>query len=82
MIDKIAVYGTLKMGFGNHRLIQNCRYLGEDTLKNFDMYSLGGFPGVIHGKGEIKVEVYELNRLETLETVSYTHLTLPTIYSV
>lgn len=72
-----AVYGTLRNGWGNHRLLDNehCTFLGtERTLPLFHMISLGGFPGVIpNGKQEITIEIYEVNspeverRLDQLE---------------
>lgn len=45
-----AVYGTLRQGFGNNRLLQNqySKYLGTQTLfAPFRMVSMGGFPGMI-----------------------------------
>lgn len=45
-----AVYGTLRQGFGNNRLLQNkySEYLGTQRLEApFRMVSMGGFPGMI-----------------------------------
>lgn len=68
----VCVYGTLRRGFGNHRLLANGRMLGECRLDGWEMYSLGDFPAVVPGDGEIVCEVYEidqaiLNRLDHLE---------------
>jgi gamma-glutamylaminecyclotransferase len=58
---KIFVYGTLKKGFGNHRLIKEARFLGESFIKG-TMYSMGAFPGVVlKGDNNIKGEVYEVD---------------------
>lgn len=71
---KIAVYGTLKRDFSNHRLLNNAKFLGEgETLPIFDMISFGSYPGVLDGTDAIKVEVFEfeddaiLRNLDMLE---------------
>lgn len=73
---KVAVYGSLRQGMGNHGLLRGQTFLGETvTDEPFAMYSLGGFPKVtLHGAKvcPIVVEVYDvdeqgliaLNRLE------------------
>lgn len=74
---KVFVYGSLKRGRGNHRLLQGAQFLGpaqtdEDT---FRMYDLGAYPGIVHEHGPnhpVKGEVYlvdddtlkDLDRLE------------------
>ena len=60
---KVMVYGTLKRGHGNHRLLEGCPHVGDTTLTGYDMYSLGGFPGIKDGEGLIEVETYEINPL-------------------
>lgn len=70
----IFTYGTLKKGHGNHRLLESATYLGTaQSLPEFTMLHLGGFPGIVRG-GEtvIKGELYEvddatLSRLDRLE---------------
>ena len=62
----VAVYGTLKQGFGNHRLLQHCTKVGTVDLEGWDMYSLGGFPAVCKGNGTILAEVYEVEDLATM----------------
>ncbi|MBD3814901.1 MAG: gamma-glutamylcyclotransferase [Halothiobacillus sp.] len=57
---RVAVYGTLRLGQRNHRLLEGYKCLGTTTLAGFDMYNLGAFPAVTHGAGEITVEVYEI----------------------
>lgn len=60
----IAVYGSLRKGFGNHHILKNANYLGEfDTEPIYDMYSLSAFPGLVTGGNtSIKMEVYEVDR--------------------
>lgn len=60
----VAVYGTLKRGYGNHRLLNDCHHVGDDYLANFCMYSLGAYPAVKNDKDSphaISVEVYEVD---------------------
>lgn len=61
-MHKVAVYGTLREGCGNHRYyLQGQEKLGEQELKGFRMFSLGGFPGVKeHADSSIKIEVYQV----------------------
>lgn len=79
----VAVYGTLKRRHGNHRLLQNSKYIGEFlTKKKYPMVVKGSIPFVGHGfeflgldkevGHNIVVEVYEvdsdtLKQLDSLE---------------
>ena len=57
-----------------------------DTLDSKLLELLNERADLVHEVGEIKkkdgIEIYAPEREESLLTVSYTHLTLPTIYSV
>ena len=63
---KVFVYGTLKQGYHNHRLLAQATLLGEFTTPpNYTMYHLGGFPAVVmDGNTAIIGEVYEVDRQE------------------
>jgi gamma-glutamylcyclotransferase (GGCT)/AIG2-like uncharacterized protein YtfP len=74
----VCVYGTLRKGCGNHRIMEMAKgiFLRNDTVTGYKMFSLGGFPGIIHAESNdypIVVEIYEvpmegvLNNLDRLE---------------
>lgn len=69
----VAVYGSLKKGFHNdHYIASSDTFVGDGTVKGFDMFSLGGYPMIVPGNGQISVEVYEVsettfNTLDRLE---------------
>lgn len=68
---KIAVYGSLKRGFGNHFFLQKSRFLTTTNTKDsiFMLNSFGAFPAVTkNGKFKIQVEIYEINK-KTLNTL-------------
>lgn len=71
---RVFVYGTLLSGESNNGLLRDAILEGEaETAPHFEMYSLGGFPGVVHGgRGRIRGEVYlvdqrTLDALDRLE---------------
>lgn len=70
----VFVYGTLKKGYGNHRLLAQSMFVGKAiTEPNFTMLHLGGFPGIVQsGDTAIHGEVYRvsnatLTQLDRLE---------------
>ena len=61
-MNKVAVYGSLKKGFGNHRLLKGSNMIDETFTKpEFHMGSFGAFPGIVEGNKKVKVEVYEVD---------------------
>lgn len=70
----VFVYGTLMKGKSNHQsFLTDAKFIGDFTAKDFALYDLGDYPGIIDCKGErVKGEVYAidshmLNRLDMLE---------------
>lgn len=57
----IAVYGTLRKGWGANALLDECEYIGVDRLQG-TLYDLGGFPGYKDdgSNGTVVCEVYEV----------------------
>ncbi len=71
-----AVYGSLRAGLGNHRVLGDSPRQEDGIIKDqFRMVSLGGFPGLLEdGQAtDVVVEVYEVEtsatarRLDALE---------------
>lgn len=58
----VAVYGSLRQGLHNHRLLESSNYLGDfNTEPIYSLYSLGSFPGLKeNGNTSIVMEVYEV----------------------
>ena len=72
----VAVYGTLKQGGGNHRLLNTSEYLGEVVSEDKLRLVCDGLPFVIRGADDrgshLRMELYEvdhqtLSRLDHLE---------------
>jgi gamma-glutamylaminecyclotransferase len=66
----VAVYGSLKQGYGNHGLLERGQAeligLGTTSLSTFEMISFGAFPGLIinpSSHNKVGVEVYRINEL-------------------
>ena len=59
---KVFVYGTLKQGFGNHRLLSDSKFLGIDVLQDHTLIQTPGFPYMVESKGDkARGEVYEVD---------------------
>lgn len=69
--NRVGVYGSLKQGFGNHRVMQQAggKLVGEATMVGATMYSLGAFPGLIldNNTSPIHLEVYEVQDMQPLD---------------
>lgn len=69
---KICVYGSLRKGMGNHRIIENSQLVSTETVNlPFEMIDMGSYPGLIRSKelNEIVIEVYQVD-MPTYERVS------------
>tara|TARA_R100001015_G_C4607400_1_gene162500 strand:+ start:152 stop:505 length:354 start_codon:yes stop_codon:yes gene_type:complete len=63
-MELVFVYGTLRKGHGNHKLIEGGRFMGSGlTVKKYAMYSRG-IPFVSEDEpvSRIKGEVYEVSK--------------------
>lgn len=81
----VAVYGTLKRGYGNNRLLSSSEFLQEDFVSDFALFYSGSsasFPVAMHEESQqgskIKVEVWNigdcaqtLRSLDSLEGVPW-----------
>jgi gamma-glutamylcyclotransferase (GGCT)/AIG2-like uncharacterized protein YtfP len=67
---RVLVYGSLREGFGNHRLVQHCTCLGMAAVQGFRMVDLGVFPGLVEENTGASVvgEVYQVDK-HTLATL-------------
>lgn len=60
----VVVYGSLKKGFHNHRLLEGSKLLNDKVFFSGTMASLGGFPCVSkQGNTKIVGEMYEVDDL-------------------
>jgi gamma-glutamylaminecyclotransferase len=71
-VERVFVYGSLKRGSGNHRILEGSLYYGHALILG-TMYDYGAFPAVdLAGRSNVHGEVYEvsaatLDRLDSLE---------------
>lgn len=71
----VAVYGSLREGLGNHRVIAGNEFVVQTTLSgNYRMVSLGGFPGVMpteNPTAPIVVEVYRVESPDRMQSLDW-----------
>lgn len=71
----ICVYGSLRAGMGNHRVIEGSKKLSTETVQiPFKMIDMGSYPGLLETEenNAIVIEIYEVTpdtykRVERLE---------------
>ena len=66
----LAVYGTLKKGYGNHYLIKECPFMGEILLPNMRCYMGSSFPMAwydLTSEQSLKCELYNIVSPKVLE---------------
>lgn len=65
MSQLVAVYGSLKRGYGNHGFLDTAELLNvtRTAESDYKMFALGGYPGVVKSDEgyKIHVEVYEVD---------------------
>jgi len=58
----VAVYGTLRRGgFANRRFGLDHAPLEAQLNIDGRLYDLGGYPGFVHGEGEVVTEIYRVS---------------------
>ena len=74
-MELIFVYGTLRKGFHNHRLLKNSTFIGKGRTKKKYKMTVNGIPfvsekeGISHIVGEVyEVDEKTLKRLDILES--------------
>lgn len=78
----LFVYGSLKKGFYNHRLLKESTFIGSGIISGYDLYDLGYYQGIKRGSGEVLGEIYEidqetLKRVDVLESEGYLYRRVP-----
>jgi gamma-glutamylaminecyclotransferase len=69
-LHRIFVYGSLRRGLHNHRLLSGAHFDGEAfTSRGFRLYDLGSFPGMVaEGTDRVHGEVFLVD-MATLEAL-------------
>jgi gamma-glutamylcyclotransferase (GGCT)/AIG2-like uncharacterized protein YtfP len=62
MTHRVFVYGSLRRGQGNNRLLYTSEFVGNATVCG-TLYSLGGFPGlrIDDSEGDVVGEVWQVD---------------------
>lgn len=73
-MTKLLVYGTLRRDCGANRFLNGTVYQGDVRLSGYDMYNLGGFPGIVENpdnKDGVVCEVFDGVTPETMEDIDH-----------
>ena len=73
-MTKLLVYGTLRRGGGANGFMKGTEYQGAVKLPGYDMYNLGGFPGIVENpdnKDGVVCEVFDGVTPETMEDIDH-----------
>lgn len=64
---RIFVYGSLRHKQGNSHWMTNAQLLGDFSIDNYQLYSLGHYPGAVPGNGTVHGEVYRIDNATLAE---------------
>lgn len=72
----IFTYGTLMNNERNHYYLSDQEFISNAYIKNYDIYNLGTYPGIIKGSDIVYGELYSvdensLNQIDALEELGY-----------
>lgn len=70
---RIFVYGSLRRKQGNSHWMTNAQWLGAHSVNDYQLYSLGHYPGAVPGEGTVHGEVYRIDASTLAETGCATH---------
>lgn len=60
-LNRVGVYGTLKKGQSNHRVLNNAQFVGRCQLDQITLYDIGPFPGAkLRPSNGVEVEIYDV----------------------
>jgi gamma-glutamylcyclotransferase (GGCT)/AIG2-like uncharacterized protein YtfP len=71
-MTRILVYGTLRRGQGANGFLGDAKFVEEVRLPGYDMFHLGGFPGIVpnpDNKEGVVGEVFELTDDREIENL-------------
>lgn len=67
MGTNVFVYGTLKQGYGNNRVLQDSEFLGHATVKDYGLID-GGIPYAVYSPGSSVIgEVFHVTSQSVME---------------
>ncbi len=64
MSYQVFVYGTLRKGCANHRLLRDGEFVGKSELTGYEMWGLGSYPGITvsdNPESVVEAELYTVS---------------------